>query len=30
MGYMPPKGGFTTLDDDEVKAAVAYMVPASQ
>jgi len=30
MGYMPPKGGFATLDDDEVKAAVAYMVSASQ
>jgi cytochrome c5 len=25
-GVMPPKGGFTTLNDDEVKAAVAYMV----
>jgi len=30
MGYMPPKGGFATLDDDEVKAAVAYMVSTSQ
>lgn len=29
-GYMPPKGGFTTLNDDEVKAAVTYMVSASQ
>lgn len=30
IGYMHPKGGLTTLDDDEVKAAVAYMVSASQ
>ena len=30
MGYMPPKGGFAALDDDKVKAAVAYMVSASQ
>lgn len=29
-GYMPPKGGFSSLNDDEVKAAVAYMVSASQ
>ena len=26
MGYMPPKGGFASLSDDHVKAAVAYMV----
>ncbi len=26
VGYMPPKGGFTSLSDDEVAAAVAYMV----
>lgn len=25
-GYMPPKGGFSSLSDDEVKSAVAYMV----
>lgn len=29
-GYMPPKGGFKNLNDDEVKAAVTYMVTASQ
>ncbi|MFA5633278.1 MAG: c-type cytochrome [Porticoccaceae bacterium] len=28
-GYMPPKGGFTSLSDDEVKSAVAYMVQES-
>lgn len=27
-GVMPPKGGNSTLSDDEVKAAVAYMVDA--
>lgn len=30
QGYMPPKGGFSNLNDDEVKAAVAYMVSESQ
>lgn len=30
IGFMPPKGGFTTLSDDEVKAAVAYMVSKAQ
>lgn len=30
VGYMPPKGGFTSLSDDEVKAAVAYMVSQNQ
>lgn len=25
-GYMPPKGGYASLNDGEVKAAVAYMV----
>lgn len=30
VGYMPPKGGFTSLSDDEVKAAVAYMVSENQ
>lgn len=30
VGYMPPKGGFTALTDDEVKAAVAYMVSQNQ
>lgn len=29
-GYMPPKGGFMTLDDADVTAAVAYMVSESQ
>jgi len=28
-GYMPPKGGFTSLSDDEVKSSVAYMVKES-
>lgn len=30
VGFMPPKGGFATLSDDEVKAAVAYMVSQAQ
>ncbi|MFN2309413.1 MAG: cytochrome c5 family protein [Gammaproteobacteria bacterium] len=30
VGFMPPKGGFISLSDDEVKAAVAYMVSQSQ
>lgn len=29
-GYMPPKGGFVNLSDEEVAAAVAYMVSESQ
>jgi cytochrome c5 len=29
-GVMPPKGGRATLSDDDVKAAVAYMVEKSQ
>ena len=29
-GTMPPKGGNASLSDDEVKAAVAYMVEQSQ
>ena len=29
-GYMPPKGGFTNLSDEEVKAAVQYMVAQSR
>ncbi|BAZ93066.1 sulfite dehydrogenase cytochrome subunit SoxD [Thiohalobacter thiocyanaticus] len=29
-GYMPPKGGFTSLSDEEVKAAVQYMVEESR
>jgi len=29
-GYMPPKGGYMTLSDDDVKTAVAYMVFMSQ
>ena len=30
VGKMPPKGGNTQLSDDEVKAAVGYMVEKSQ
>jgi len=29
-GMMPPKGGFTNLSDEEVKAAVDYMVENAQ
>lgn len=29
-GVMPPKGGFTNLSDDEIKAAVDYMIKSSQ
>ena len=29
-GYMPPKGGFMHLSDDDVKAALEYMVQNSQ
>jgi len=29
-GTMPPKGGFTNLSDDDVKAAVDYMVENAQ
>jgi cytochrome c5 len=29
-GYMPPKGGFANLSDDEVRAAVAYILSESQ
>ena len=29
-GYMPPKGGFAHLSDDDVKLAVDYMVEQSQ
>ena len=30
VGYMPPKGGFAHLSDDDVKAALEYMVQNSQ
>jgi cytochrome c5 len=29
-GVMPPKGGFAHLSDEQVRAAVEYMVDASQ
>ncbi len=29
-GYMPPKGGFAHISDDDVKLAVDYMVEQSQ
>jgi cytochrome c5 len=29
-GYMPPKGGFANLSDDEVKSAVDHMVSNSK
>ncbi|MDX2506026.1 MAG: c-type cytochrome [Gammaproteobacteria bacterium] len=29
-GYMPPKGGFMSLSDDEIAATVQYMVSQSQ
>jgi cytochrome c5 len=29
-GVMPPKGGFTNLSDDEIKAAVDYMLESSK
>ncbi|MEM1263066.1 MAG: c-type cytochrome [Pseudomonadota bacterium] len=29
-GYMPPKGGRTDLSDDEIRAAVDYMIEGSQ
>ena len=29
-GFMPPKGGQTSLSDDDVKAAVVYMVEQSK
>ena len=30
VGYMPPKGGFAHISDDDVKAALEYMVQNSQ
>jgi cytochrome c5 len=29
-GFMPPKGGFAHLSDDDIKLAVDYMVEQSQ
>jgi cytochrome c5 len=29
-GFMPPKGGFANLTDDQVKEAVAYMIDNSK
>ncbi len=29
-GFMPPKGGFAAIPDDDVKAALVYMVESSK